>query len=226
MFLTHLRLDHMGDLSSLYALGIVLGRFTPLHVWGPSADEERLGTAAAFGEGLCRSSWRGILRAASAWSTWGRAIRPSFMNLITRRRARRFTTKWGRYYGLPGVAHLDGPNSYRLDWNGLSIVYLGDGKAQPMYCRERAECRYSDSRGICPHASLCQQDLFAPASSRQHFTRRPLSTPLRPNKIFSLTRPHLPVLYHLMLSEDLLVRPSWTICTPPPMMVPWLLPRI
>ena len=29
---------------------------------------------------------------------------------------------------FPAIHCIDGPVSYRLDWNGLSLVYLGDGK--------------------------------------------------------------------------------------------------
>lgn len=53
VFLTHLHVDHFGDLTSLFALGMVRGRFTPLNVWGPSSSEERLGTKA-FGEAFTR----------------------------------------------------------------------------------------------------------------------------------------------------------------------------
>ena len=49
IFLTHLHVDHWGDLSALYAIGMVFGRTELTEVWGPSGKEEKFGTAA-FGK--------------------------------------------------------------------------------------------------------------------------------------------------------------------------------
>ncbi|MEZ4709463.1 MAG: guanitoxin biosynthesis MBL fold metallo-hydrolase GntH [Caldilineaceae bacterium] len=203
VFLTHLHVDHMGDLSSLYALGMVRGRFTPLHVWGPSADEERLGTAA-FGEAFVKlMAWDiesrvGVVNVG----TGDQAIFHEFDYAAPRKEV--YNENGVVITAFPALHCLDGPNSYRLDWNGLSIVYLGDGKPSH-YIVENGQ-----------NADILIHEAFVPAQAYANKTFLPLQVaanishgvhcpPRSAGKIFSLTRPRLPVLYHLMMSEDLLV---------------------
>ena len=44
VFITHLHVDHMGDLGSFWLGGATMNRTTPLRVWGPSGPEEIYGT--------------------------------------------------------------------------------------------------------------------------------------------------------------------------------------
>ncbi len=46
VFISHLHSDHAGDFAPLYIGGWMNGRYTPLHVYGPSGAEPRLGTKA------------------------------------------------------------------------------------------------------------------------------------------------------------------------------------
>ena len=55
--------DHVGDTEGLWVGGWLSGRYEPLHIYGPSGSEPRLGTAA-FAEGL---------KAAYAWDIEGRS---------------------------------------------------------------------------------------------------------------------------------------------------------
>ena len=45
VFLSHLHVDHIGDLDTLWITGWLMGRFDrPLRVWGPSGLSAELGT--------------------------------------------------------------------------------------------------------------------------------------------------------------------------------------
>ena len=48
VFISHLHVDHIGDLDALYVGGWVSNRTVPLRVWGPSGLEPQYGTAAAI----------------------------------------------------------------------------------------------------------------------------------------------------------------------------------
>jgi ribonuclease Z len=51
IFASHLHTDHVGDAAALWVGGWLSGRYTPLHIYGPSGSKPELGTAA-FVEGL------------------------------------------------------------------------------------------------------------------------------------------------------------------------------
>ena len=63
VFIGHLHADHFGDLDALWIGGWLSGRYTPLHIYGPSGSKPELGTAA-FVEGLKKTY---------AWDVSGRA---------------------------------------------------------------------------------------------------------------------------------------------------------
>jgi ribonuclease Z len=115
---------HVGDAAALWVGGWLSGRYTPLHIYGPSGSKPELGTAA-FVEGL---------KMTYAWDISGRSgILPDAGGELI---AHEFDYKQdgGVVYeengvkitSFPAVHVLDGAVSYRLDWNGLSFVFGGD----------------------------------------------------------------------------------------------------
>ncbi|HPC03639.1 MAG TPA: guanitoxin biosynthesis MBL fold metallo-hydrolase GntH [Syntrophales bacterium] len=131
VFLTHLHGDHMNDLVTIYCFGPSSDRKSPLHVWGPSGDTEDEGTTF-----FCQK-----LKELTKWH------RESFSFLPTG------YTEGGDGYDLeahelpymdnPGVAYdgngvtithfpavhaRNGSISYKLEWNGMSMVFTGDTK--------------------------------------------------------------------------------------------------
>jgi ribonuclease Z len=44
VFISHLHTDHAGDIAALWVGGWLNGRYTPLHVYGPSGSSPELGT--------------------------------------------------------------------------------------------------------------------------------------------------------------------------------------
>jgi hypothetical protein len=51
IFASHLHTDHVGDAAVVWVAGWLSGRYTPLHIYGPSGAKPELGTAA-FVKGL------------------------------------------------------------------------------------------------------------------------------------------------------------------------------
>lgn len=203
VFLTHLHVDHWGDLTSLYALGMVRGRFSPLRVWGPSGKEPRLGTAA-FGAAFRQIMAWDIESRVGVVNT-GSGDQVIFHEFDYARPVKEVYNENGVVItAFPALHCLDGPNSYRLDWQALSFVFLGDGKPS----------QFIVDNG--QNADILIHEAFVPAPAYAQKTHLPLQIaaniangvhcpPRSAGKIFSLTNPRLAVLYHLMLSQDLLM---------------------
>lgn len=123
VFVSHLHSDHVGGFAELYIGGWMNGRYTPLHVYGPTGAEPRLGTKA-FVEAQVKS-W--------AWDVEGR--RTGFPiqggKVIThefdfRNEGVIYENKGVKISSFPAIHVLDGSVSFRLDWNGRSFVFGGD----------------------------------------------------------------------------------------------------
>lgn len=131
VFLTHLHGDHTSDLITLYCFGPSQDRKTPLYLFGPSGPTPDEGTNA-FGANL------------KALMTWHEESF-SFLStgLVGQGDGYDIITKELPYMDVGGVAYeadgvtithfpavhaRDGSISYKLTWNGLSMVFSGDTK--------------------------------------------------------------------------------------------------
>jgi ribonuclease Z len=127
VFITHLHIDHFGSLPYLYMFGGWAGRWhKKLRVFGPSGRTPEYGTAKMV-EGMQQMlGWH-----RDAFSVFpvgeGHDIEVNEFD---------FADNGGVIYDEGGVRVIhwqrshakDGASGYRLDWNGLSVVWTGDGR--------------------------------------------------------------------------------------------------
>jgi ribonuclease Z len=126
IFLTHLHLDHYADIPYLWQFAPFNGRWKPLRVIGPSGRTAALGTKA-----MCQH-----LEKMGAWTSHQAAGMPMADGYEIEVTEFDFRDDGGVCYDKDGVkvthwrrSHAaDGASAYRLDWNGLSVVWTGDGK--------------------------------------------------------------------------------------------------
>ncbi len=124
VFVSHLHTDHVGDVDALWVGGWLSGRYTPLHIFGPSGATPELGTAA-FVDGLKKAyAWDTTGRAGALPDDGGKLIAHEFDyqqdgGIVYEEDGVKITS-------FPAIHTLDGSVSYRLDWNGLSFVFGGD----------------------------------------------------------------------------------------------------
>jgi ribonuclease Z len=126
IFLTHLHLDHYADIPYLWQFAPFNGRWKPLRVIGPSGRTTALGTKA-----MCEH-----MKKMGAWTSQQCAGMPLADGYEIDVTEFDFKDDGGVCYDKDGVkvthwrrSHaLDGASAYRLDWNGLSFVWTGDGK--------------------------------------------------------------------------------------------------
>jgi len=126
IFITHLHADHYADLPYMLPFTASNGRFKPLRVTGPSGRIPELGTQAMV------DNMRKMLR----WHFEEFDFMPMGDGFEVEVNEFDFREENGICYDKNGVtvrhwprSHgKDGASAYRLDWNGLSFVWTGDGR--------------------------------------------------------------------------------------------------
>lgn len=125
-FFTHLHGDHICDIGYVYCFGPWIGRWWPLEITGPSGRTAKDGTKA-MAEGL-----KNMFR----WHSDAFKIFPAGDGYEVNVNEFPWDDNGGVCYEKNGVTVRHWPRShaktgasgYRLDWNGLSFVWTGDGR--------------------------------------------------------------------------------------------------
>ena len=125
VFLTHLHMDHMGDLPAFYIYGPQNNRSVPLRVWGP-------------GGGGTRPEWGTKVALEHMEKTWAWMTGTLAGTIDTRSFSIHVTEyDWSKVnnviYDHNGVIiksipaiHLEQSASLILEWNGLRLAFSGD----------------------------------------------------------------------------------------------------
>jgi ribonuclease Z len=200
VFLTHLHADHTTDVIPLYCFGPAGGdRFTPLRVWGPSGDRPELGVKYMMETGL---------KAFTIWHTTSfRTVVPGSSPTtgaygldVTELDYRKSGGIAYRENGVtikywPALHTIDGAIGYRLEWNGMSVVWSGDTNPSHIFVennKQGADLMFHETAPIADRivASGVPRE-FANAIVNSSHTR-----PRALGKIFALTKPNLGVTVH------------------------------
>ncbi len=200
VFASHLHSDHVGDVPALWIGGWLSGRYTPLHIYGPSGSEPELGTAA-FVDGLQKAyAWDVRGRAGILPDAGGRLVAHEFdfkqVNGVV------YEKNGVKVTSFPAVHVLDGSVSYRLEWNGLSFVFGGDSAPNKWFVEHAKgadfaihECFYTPEGLAKTLGWDLRQATFV--SSYIH------TPPAAFGKIMSEVKPRLAVAYHTIRSPEL-----------------------
>ena len=131
VFLTHLHADHMSDLTTLYCFGPSLDRKTPLRLFGPSGDTPEYGTMA-FAEALkLLTRWHvesfsftptGLKSGVSGYDIDVKELPYMEVGGVA------YEENGVKITHFPAVHDRNGSISYKLEWNGLSMIFSGDTK--------------------------------------------------------------------------------------------------
>jgi ribonuclease Z len=152
IFITHLHFDHWGDIPYLYPFSASMGRWTePLRITGPDGAKPDLGTARTMERMKEMLQWH---VEEFEFGPIGRGYDLEVTefdhrdeNGICYDKDGVTVRHWPRSHGK------DGASAYRLDWNGLSFVWTGDGRP------DRLTVEYS--QGVDVFVTETQSDLGA-----------------------------------------------------------------
>ncbi len=133
VFISHLHTDHAGDLATLWVAGWIGGRYTPLHVYGPSSSAPELGTKVHVDHIRGAWAWDVTSRAGTLPNAGGEIVAHEFDFSKT---AVIYNENGVKVTSFPAIHIRDGSVSYRLDWNGLSFVFGGDSVPNKWFIKE------------------------------------------------------------------------------------------
>ena len=123
VFASHLHSDHVGDFADVYIGGWMNGRYTPLHFYGPSGGEPRLGSKAFVDNQVKSWAWDVEGRRTGFPIAGGKVIAHEF---DFRNEGVIYEENGVKISSFPAIHILDGSVSFRLDWEGRSFVFGGD----------------------------------------------------------------------------------------------------
>jgi ribonuclease Z len=122
-FASHLHSDHVGDFAQIWVASWVGGRTTPLVVYGPSGLMPEHGM-------------RHFVQKQRESFAWDTATRVPFLPAVGEEidvhefdysKVQTIYDRNGvQISSFPAIHILDGPVGFRLEWNGLTLVYSGD----------------------------------------------------------------------------------------------------
>jgi len=198
LFLTHLHLDHIGDIDVFFDVGSAMGRVETLHLYGPTGPEQGLGIEA-YVEGL---------KQIAAWhiATKQCCLDPRSMVL----EAHEFEPDQTRLvydeddvkiYAYPVVHAMHGAVGYRLEYRGLSFSFAGDSEASTQ------TVEHSKGVDVLVHEAFNPPELLMDEFGWAEIPAKTVSwtkhTPPRAaGNLFSMVEPKLAVTYHHFTRED------------------------
>ena len=192
VFLSHLHVDHIGDLDALFVGGWVSNRTVPLRVWGPSGKQPEQGTKYAVDRMQEMYTWDLTGRRGNMPSRGGQIETTEFDYSRTQVVYEQGGVKISAW---PAVHGIDGAVSYSLEWNGLKFVFSGDTVPNTWFFAEAEnadilihECYFTTQQLI---------DLKNYDPERARIVSTVIHTPPRScGKIFSRLQPKMAIAYH------------------------------
>jgi len=140
VFLTHLHGDHTSDIITLYCFGPSLDRRQALNVWGPAGSglpDPKTGEIIDDGTvAFCTKLKELMYWHEQSFSFLQTGLGPGNDGYDINATELPWATVGGTAYEndgvkithFPAVHARNGAISYRLDWNGLSMIFSGDTK--------------------------------------------------------------------------------------------------
>ena len=199
VFLSHLHIDHAGDLDALWIGGWVAGRYEqPLRVWGPSGLTPELGTRH-FLE-MMQKTWRwDIVSRHGKMPAAGAELEINEFDYAKAQTV--YAENDVKIAAFPAPHVMDGAVSYKLEWSGLSFVYSGDTAASALYVENAKGADLSVHETFPLPAHL--RERFGWNDQMADFIGNVMHTsPEAAGEVFALTKPRLAVGTHFYNDFD------------------------
>ena len=200
VFASHLHSDHVGGFAELYIGGWMNGRYTPLQFYGPSGAAPRLGTKAFIENQVKSWAWDIEGRRTGFPIEGGKVVAHEFD----------FRNDGGVIYesngvtirSFPAIHILDGPVSFRLDWNGRSFVFGGDSYPNKWFIK------YAKGAELVIHECFFTPEMLGrllgtPPAQAVFITSYIHTPPQAFGKIMSAVEPRHAIGYHFWTWHDI-----------------------
>ncbi len=199
VFASHLHIDHVGDFMGLHIGGWLSGRYTPIHIYGPSGSKPELGTKA-FVEAMKKGyAWDLQTRSGALPDKGAQIVIHEFdykqENEVVYQENGVTIRSW------PAIHSLDGSVSYSVEWNALKYVFGGDTYPNKWYIKYAADADVASHEAFLPPKTLAKYfgwDL----GQATYVSTRIHTEPQAFGKVMSAVKPRLAVAYHSVQSPE------------------------
>ncbi len=197
-FITHLHTDHQGDLDMFWAQGIPFGRTLPMHVWGPTGDGHALGTQA-FIDGMLAANYWDLQSRKGAAPTSGAEVITHESDWETTQVV--YDENGITVTQFPAVHAMAGAISYRIDWNGMSIVYSGDTIINKFMVEQGQNVDLLIHESFMP-AEILSEQTGMDLENAMIISNEIHTPPKAAGVVFELAQPKMAVMYHVWLTQE------------------------
>ena len=199
VFASHLHVDHVGDFMAMHIGSWLSGRYTPIHIYGPTGSTPELGTKA-FVEAMQKGYAWDLATRSGALPDLGAQIKVHEFDF--RQENKVVYQKNGvTIRSWPAIHSLDGAVSYGLEWNGLKYVFGGDTYPNKWYIKFAQNADVASHEAFLPPKALAKYfgwDL----GQATYVSTRIHSEPQAFGKVMSAVKPRMAVAYHSVQSPE------------------------
>ncbi|MGI9537673.1 MAG: guanitoxin biosynthesis MBL fold metallo-hydrolase GntH [Desulfocapsaceae bacterium] len=199
VFISHLHVDHFGDLASFWLGGTVMNRLTPLRVWGPSGAEEKYGTKYSLERLQEAYIWDVATRAGFVDFRGGELVVNEFDHSVVNNVV--YEENGVVIKSIPAIHAIDGSVSYILEWNGFTFVYGGDTAPNKWFREHAAGADFVIHECFLPPTLMVEKQGFTPLEALTVSTIAHTS-PEQFGKVMSEVKPRQAVGYHFYNDFD------------------------
>jgi ribonuclease Z len=199
VFASHLHIDHVGDFMGLHIGGWLSGRYTPIHLYGPTGSSSELGTKS-FVEGMKKGyAWDLATRTGALPDKGAQIVVHEFdykqENAVVYQENGVTVRSW------PAIHSLDGSVSFSLEWNGLKYVFGGDTYPNKWYIKYAANADIASHECFLPPKALAAYFGWDLAQAT-YVSTRIHTEPQAFGKVMSAVKPRMAVAYHSVQSPE------------------------
>jgi ribonuclease Z len=199
VFASHLHVDHVGDFMGVHIGGWLSGRYTPIHLYGPSGSTPELGIKA-FADGMKQAyAWDLATRSGALPDAGAEIVVHEFdykqMNEVVYQENGVTIRSW------PAIHSLDGSVSFSLEWSGLKYVFGGDTYPNKWYME------YAKGADVASHECFLPPKALAAyfgwdLAQATYVSTRIHTEPTAFGKVMATLKPRMAVGYHSVQSPE------------------------
>jgi len=199
VFASHLHVDHVGDFMPFHIGSWLSGRYTPIHIYGPSGSTPALGIKA-FVEGMKMGYAWDIATRTGALPDAGGKIEVHEFNYKQENEVV-YQENGVTIRSWPAIHSLDGSVSYSMEWNGLKYVFGGDTYPNKWYMKFAKDADVASHEAFLPPKALATYFGWDLAQAT-YVSTRVHTEPQAFGKVMSQVKPRLAVGYHSVQSPE------------------------